>query len=120
MFVNRLCRGGAFTLIRALRLNSLNRPHSNLVSFNKSSVVRCVHTGGRNPRRITSTLYYLAAVGVLVVGGSYAAVPLYRIFCQVSLLTVANFKTTTNLLYFSLTAMAARRGRMITRKTFPS
>ncbi|XP_054287193.1 cytochrome c oxidase assembly protein COX11, mitochondrial [Macrosteles quadrilineatus] len=29
-----------------------------------------------------STLYYLAAAGVLVVGLSYAAVPLYRIFCQ--------------------------------------
>lgn len=31
-----------------------------------------------------STLYYIAAVGVLALGLSYAAVPLYRIFCQVS------------------------------------
>ncbi|XP_071513784.1 cytochrome c oxidase assembly protein ctaG [Panulirus ornatus] len=29
-----------------------------------------------------STLYYVAAVGVLALGLSYAAVPLYRIFCQ--------------------------------------
>ncbi|GJQ78941.1 hypothetical protein Trydic_g108 [Trypoxylus dichotomus] len=29
-----------------------------------------------------STLYYLAAAGVLAVGLSYAAVPLYRMFCQ--------------------------------------
>lgn len=29
-----------------------------------------------------STLYYLAAAGVLTVGLSYAAVPLYRMFCQ--------------------------------------
>lgn len=29
-----------------------------------------------------STLFYIAAVGVLVLGLSYAAVPLYRIFCQ--------------------------------------
>lgn len=29
-----------------------------------------------------TTMYYLAALGVLVVGASYAAVPLYRIFCQ--------------------------------------
>lgn len=29
-----------------------------------------------------STLYYIAAVGVLALGLSYAAVPLYRIFCQ--------------------------------------
>lgn len=34
--------------------------------------------------RITSTMYYLAALGVLTVGASYAAVPLYRIFCAVS------------------------------------
>jgi len=33
-------------------------------------------------KRTSSTLYYLAALGVLVVGASYAAVPLYRIFCQ--------------------------------------
>lgn len=30
-----------------------------------------------------STLYYLAALGVFTAGMSYAAVPLYRIFCQV-------------------------------------
>ncbi|KAK8379245.1 hypothetical protein O3P69_019232 [Scylla paramamosain] len=29
-----------------------------------------------------STLYYIAALGVLTLGLSYAAVPLYRIFCQ--------------------------------------
>ncbi|XP_042891179.1 cytochrome c oxidase assembly protein COX11, mitochondrial-like [Penaeus japonicus] len=29
-----------------------------------------------------STLYYIAAIGVLALGLSYAAVPLYRIFCQ--------------------------------------
>lgn len=32
-----------------------------------------------------STLYYIAALGVLAFGLSYAAVPLYRIFCQVLL-----------------------------------
>ena len=37
---------------------------------------------GKN-KRSQSTLYYLGALGVLVVGASYAAVPLYRIFCQV-------------------------------------
>ncbi|KAA0203414.1 hypothetical protein HAZT_HAZT004542 [Hyalella azteca] len=33
-------------------------------------------------KNLRSTLYYVAAVGVLVFGLSYAAVPLYRIFCQ--------------------------------------
>lgn len=36
-------------------------------------------------KRIKSTLYYVTAAGVLVAGFSYAAVPLYRMFCQVSL-----------------------------------
>lgn len=34
-------------------------------------------------KKSKSTLYYLTATGVLAVGMSYAAVPLYRIFCQV-------------------------------------
>src|SRR4051794_6440039 len=36
------------------------------------------------PESKKTTLYYLGAIGVLVVGASYCAVPLYRIFCQVS------------------------------------
>lgn len=35
-----------------------------------------------------STLYYVAAAGVFVCGMSYAAVPLYRIFCQVSYIVI--------------------------------
>jgi hypothetical protein len=34
----------------------------------------------------TDTMYYVAAVGVIAVGVSYAAVPLYRLFCQVTFL----------------------------------
>lgn len=30
-----------------------------------------------------STLYYVTAAGVLFAGATYAAVPLYRMFCQV-------------------------------------
>ena len=37
--------------------------------------------GGR--RNNPSTVYYVVALGVLVTGFSYAAVPLYRLFCQV-------------------------------------
>uniref|UniRef100_A0A1A9X0F6 Cytochrome c oxidase assembly protein COX11, mitochondrial n=1 Tax=Glossina brevipalpis TaxID=37001 RepID=A0A1A9X0F6_9MUSC len=33
-------------------------------------------------RNLKSTLYYITAGGVLVIGLSYAAVPLYRMFCQ--------------------------------------
>ncbi|XP_025411455.1 cytochrome c oxidase assembly protein COX11, mitochondrial [Sipha flava] len=33
-------------------------------------------------KRIRSTVYYLSSMGVLTVGLSYAAVPLYKMFCQ--------------------------------------
>lgn len=33
-------------------------------------------------KKIKSTLYYVTATGIVVVGLSYAAVPLYRMFCQ--------------------------------------
>uniref|UniRef100_A0A0A9YLS0 Cytochrome c oxidase assembly protein COX11, mitochondrial n=1 Tax=Lygus hesperus TaxID=30085 RepID=A0A0A9YLS0_LYGHE len=42
--------------------------------FNKSRDERIL--------RSRSTLYYVTGIGVLFVGLSYAAVPLYRIFCQ--------------------------------------
>uniref|UniRef100_A0A1B0F9W9 Cytochrome c oxidase assembly protein COX11, mitochondrial n=1 Tax=Glossina morsitans morsitans TaxID=37546 RepID=A0A1B0F9W9_GLOMM len=49
-----------------------------------------VERGGRkgmasettHSRNVKSTLYYITAGGILVVGLSYAAVPLYRMFCQ--------------------------------------
>lgn len=42
--------------------------------------VRELHQSTKSAR---STLNYVIAVGVMTVGLSYAAVPLYRIFCQV-------------------------------------
>ncbi|XP_066155069.1 cytochrome c oxidase assembly protein COX11, mitochondrial [Euwallacea fornicatus] len=35
-----------------------------------------------NKKRLRSTLYYFTATGIVTLGMSYAAVPLYRIFCQ--------------------------------------
>lgn len=42
---------------------------------------------GANPgeasrKRMRSTVYYMTAAGIVTVGMSYAAVPLYRMFCQ--------------------------------------
>lgn len=42
--------------------------------------------------RMKSTMYYFAALGVITVGASYAAVPLYRIFCAVRRINDANFE----------------------------
>ncbi|XP_066601184.1 cytochrome c oxidase assembly protein COX11, mitochondrial [Prorops nasuta] len=35
-----------------------------------------------NRKKIRSTTLYISGLGILLVGASYAAVPLYRIFCQ--------------------------------------
>lgn len=42
-------------------------------------IVRAAH----EQKKIRSTMNYMIAIGVMTVGLSYAAVPLYRIFCQV-------------------------------------
>lgn len=46
----------------------------------KDSQSQTAHQG--KDQKLKSTLYYLTAAGVLTVGFSYAAVPLYRMFCQ--------------------------------------
>ncbi|TGZ50678.1 cytochrome c oxidase assembly protein COX11, mitochondrial [Temnothorax longispinosus] len=40
------------------------------------------HSDGVLKKKLRSTAFYWAGVGVLVVGLSYSAVPLYRMFCQ--------------------------------------
>ena len=40
--------------------------------------------GSSSEERKKSTVYYVLAIGVLTVGFTYAAVPLYRLFCQVT------------------------------------
>jgi hypothetical protein len=45
-------------------------------------------TGYQGGEKNRSTVYYVVALGVLVGGMSYAAVPLYRLFCQVKLIFV--------------------------------
>ncbi|XP_059050759.1 cytochrome c oxidase assembly protein COX11, mitochondrial [Achroia grisella] len=74
------------------RLISISRGHINtlknnltgsILAPNKSLrdvvIIRGLHDQKRNAR---STLNYVVAIGVMTVGLSYAAVPLYRIFCQ--------------------------------------
>lgn len=53
--------------------------HTNGGRFSKPNLSSFEETQ-RNKNK--STLYYVTAAGVLVVGLSYAAVPLYRMFCQ--------------------------------------
>lgn len=48
-----------------------------------TSKALCKQHGRTQNHKIKSSMYYMSAVGVFVIGMSYAAVPLYRIFCQV-------------------------------------
>jgi hypothetical protein len=42
----------------------------------------------KKQKKLRSTVYYVVATAVLTVGLSYAAVPLYRMFCQVCLISL--------------------------------
>lgn len=44
------------------------------------------NSNAEQKKRIRSTVYYMSSIGVMTVGLSYAAVPLYKMFCQVSTL----------------------------------
>lgn len=67
--------------------NSLKTSFRNPLSYNlvfnryKSGNSQQNLSAGRK-LKLRSTLYYVTAAGVLAVGLSYAAVPLYRMFCQ--------------------------------------
>lgn len=70
--------------VKKLNVSKINLKHDLIIAR------RFQHSGKGNPnvdqirnKRIRSTLYYVSAAGVLTVGLSYAAVPLYRMFCQV-------------------------------------
>nr|CAG4642141.1 EOG090X0GO2 [Eurycercus lamellatus] len=55
---------------------------ANTVKNFTTSSFRCSGSHGKNVGGNKSTVYYVVALGVLVGGMSYAAVPLYRLFCQ--------------------------------------
>lgn len=69
MYFN-ICQRLTRTCIRQIHTNVLR----NLMKDHSDSSFR---------KNIRSTTFYWAGVGILVVGLSYSAVPLYRMFCQV-------------------------------------
>ncbi|XP_057662581.1 cytochrome c oxidase assembly protein COX11, mitochondrial [Diorhabda carinulata] len=69
-------------LVRNLtcRTNALSK---NTINTNLIKRLCSNHNNNENRKRsIRSTLYYVTAAGIVTVGLSYAAVPLYRLFCQ--------------------------------------
>lgn len=71
-----------FPILRNFNHNNFFRKQFLYVGLNNC---RVKHFSSKNDRnfKARSTLYYIGALGVFAVGMSYAAVPLYRIFCQV-------------------------------------
>lgn len=65
-----------FCILSRVTLNQITT-----FKLHTSAVLRQTAKDVRN-KRISSTLYYVAAAGIATVGLSYAAVPLYRMFCQ--------------------------------------
>jgi len=61
----------------------VHRVNSFVRSFCTSRYRNSNKSGYQGGEKNRSTVYYVVALGVLVGGLSYAAVPLYRIFCQV-------------------------------------
>lgn len=80
IFINR-CHIGTLRS-NFLTSSPLLLPRKPLPQIN--AITRGVHD---QKGKIRSTLNYMIAMGVMTVGLSYAAVPLYRIFCQVSTVT---------------------------------
>lgn len=63
----------------SIKFNCKNTFHTNR---GKSSKPNLNSFEESQKKRIKSTVYYVTATGVIVVGLSYAAVPIYRMFCQ--------------------------------------
>lgn len=83
MLINRICSLST-VLNKSVIFNTCNKCKfqtniSKRFSKNYSNTPNSNHN-----LKLRSTLYYITAAGILVIGLSYAAVPLYRIFCQSS------------------------------------
>lgn len=85
-----LVRGfSTFTLFRLDVNNGFknfknNTSHSKIWGWNLGDIKPRLYHNNRQPKQNLSAVYYASAIVVLTLGLSYAAVPLYRIFCQVS------------------------------------
>lgn len=75
-------------MLRTLHLLRTQGKRACRLRFQSTSGKSGTAAGEAARKRQKSTLYYLTAGGIFVAGASYAAVPLYRMFCQVSNSTI--------------------------------
>lgn len=88
----------------------LARAGLNTRQFSLTNCLKSAESSGRQ-KRMRSTLNYVTAAGVLAVGLSYAAVPLYRIFCEVCCINF--FSVGPNWLNFSRTVLGEPLGLLM-------
>lgn len=88
MNVARLCMNGKFSF--PVRRNLIFNYRFCDTNFSNRDTYRFLgqrYIGSNSPRpnlqSFNTTKNYVVAVGIVVLGFSFAAVPLYRIFCQV-------------------------------------
>lgn len=88
------------TALRKTMLTTLFKTRTTNVRPSLNSLCpKRLHSTGANDsqkKNIRSTVYYLSSLGVLTVGLSYAAVPLYKMFCQVCTLLLVTYKVLMN------------------------
>ncbi|XP_055856297.1 cytochrome c oxidase assembly protein COX11, mitochondrial [Episyrphus balteatus] len=70
------------TRLRQKVFNSVVNLHKTRTNLLTNVREKSSSSSSTQKKDIKSTLYYVTAGGVLIVGFSYAAVPLYRMFCQ--------------------------------------
>jgi hypothetical protein len=82
--LSRIAYGNSVTL-RLQQFVKFRIHTSVLRSLKQQQNIKETAAWAERQKKLRSTVYYIVATAVLTVGLSYAAVPLYRMFCQVYL-----------------------------------
>lgn len=83
----KYCKTHSFSKLSCLVRNDIHKStviYNKFFSHSSCALKNIDNRYGFTAKKKKSTVYYIGAIGILAVGLSYAAVPLYRIFCQVS------------------------------------
>jgi hypothetical protein len=103
MLLRQLCHHlsrfphGKDTTLRVQRLVKFKIHSAVLRSLKQQQKSQETTAWAKRQKELKSTVHYVVAAAVLAVGLSYAAVPLYRMFCQVCFVSVNRRITCNNL-----------------------
>jgi hypothetical protein len=86
--LSRIARGSNNILLRVQQFVKFQIHTNVLRSVKQQQNIKETAAWAERQKKLRSTVHYVVATAVLTVGLSYAAVPLYRMFCQVYLISV--------------------------------